>query len=120
MRSGLGKLVPDVKPVTVMFVNTLTTNFNLHGFDEFVTHPGVVITGLESGEIHLEIHTVDQITVTGHSACYFATETSGTVESLFNGFHREVGVTSVHHFEEGNLGVSGQVNVLGTVSDKLH
>ena len=37
--SSLGKFVPDVEPVTVVFVNSLATNLDLDGFDEFVSSP---------------------------------------------------------------------------------
>jgi hypothetical protein len=50
---------------------------------------------------------MDEITIAADLACDTATEVSGTVECLFNGFHAEVGVASVNHFEESNLGVAG-------------
>jgi hypothetical protein len=35
--SGLGELVPDVEPLTVVLVDLLTTDLNLDGGDESVT-----------------------------------------------------------------------------------
>jgi hypothetical protein len=35
----LGKLVPDVEPLTIVLVNTLATNFNLNILDDVVTDP---------------------------------------------------------------------------------
>jgi len=36
---SLGEFVPDVHPVTVVFVDTLSTDFNFDVFDENVTEP---------------------------------------------------------------------------------
>jgi hypothetical protein len=41
----------------------------------------------------------------------------GTVDGLLDVLHREVSVAAVNRLEEGNLGVTGKVNVLGAVSD---
>jgi hypothetical protein len=118
MTSGLGKFVPDVEPVGVMFVNTLTTDFNFDGLDEFVTGPSN--PGRGGTEIGLEVDAVDEITVSGDGACHLLAEVGETVESLFDGFHREVSVSAVDNFEESYLRVARQVNVLGTVSYELH
>jgi hypothetical protein len=68
----------------------------------------------------LEVDSVDEITISGDGAGHLLTEVGETVEGLFNGFHGEVGVSAVDYLEESNLGVARQVNVLGTVSYKLH
>jgi hypothetical protein len=102
MTGGLGKFVPDVKPVSVMFVNSLTTNFNFNGLDKFVTGP----SGTGGWKFGLKVDSVNQISVSGDGASHFLTEIGETVESLFDRFHREVGVSSVYNFEESNLWVS--------------
>jgi hypothetical protein len=51
--SGLGELVPDVEPLTVVLVDLLTTDLNLDGGDESVTdrvNPAeATLTGLLDG-----------------------------------------------------------------------
>jgi hypothetical protein len=118
----LGEFVPDVHPVTVVLVNTLTTNFDLDVLDESVSEPvnpggSSIIKGRNS---NLEVNAVHEVTIAGDSACYAFAKVRGTIESLFNGFHGEVSVAAVNDLEEGNLWVTSKVNVLGTVSDKLH
>ncbi|QOI90159.1 hypothetical protein QKU58_gp021 [Pyramimonas orientalis virus] len=121
MTSGLGKLVPDVEPISVMLINTLTANFHLNGLNELVAGPlGETRRGDGVGDGGLEVDSVDKITISGDGAGDLLTEVGETVEGLLNGLHGEVGVSAVDHLEESNLGVTGQVNVLGTVSYKLH
>jgi len=104
---GLGEFIPNVEPVAVMFVNSLTTNFDFDRFNKFVANPRFVgITRGEFRESNLDVYSVDKITVSGDGAGYFFTVISGAVESLVNGFHREVGVSAVDYFEESNLGVT--------------
>ena len=68
LASLLGKLIPDVHPVTVVLVDTLTTNLNLHGLDKVVAHPvepaelsARAVRRLQSHlrKSRLEIHAVD-------------------------------------------------------------
>jgi hypothetical protein len=63
---------------------------------------------------------MDQITVSRNSAGNFLAEISSSVKGLFDGFHREVGMSSVDDFEKGNLGISGKINILSSVSYELH
>ena len=127
--SGLGQLVPDVQPLTVVLVHLLTTDLDVHVLDQLMTHP-VAPTSLHARgyvsqrnshgrQSHLQVHTVDQITVTRDGTCHLAVPVSCTVESLLNGFHGEVGVTTVHDLEVSDLWVTGQVDVLSTIRDKL-
>jgi hypothetical protein len=125
----LGKFIPDVEPVTVLLIDTLSSDFDFNVFDDVVTGPvepaelgSRTIRGLEGnlGESGLEVHTVDQITITLDGACDLLTEVGGSVERIFNGFHGKVGVTTVHHLEECDLGVTCEVNILGSVSYELH
>ncbi len=125
----LGEFVPDVEPVAVVLVDALTTDFDFHGLDEVVANPvepaelGTrAVRGLEGhlGQSGLEIHAVDQVTITLDGAGHALAEARRAVEGVFNGLHGEVGVTTVDHLEEGDLGVTGQVNILRAVCDELH
>jgi hypothetical protein len=124
------ELVPDVHPVTVLAVDTLATDLNLHLGDELLTGE-VEPTGINAtvgtleglsdlGESHLKVGAVRQITVTGDGAGHTATEVSLAVKSLLDRLHGEVSVTLVANLPESNLGVTSQVNVLCAVGDKLH
>ena len=125
----LSELVPNVKPVTVLLVNALTTDLNLNIIDDVVTDP-VEPTELSARtvrrlELHLrqgslEVHAVDQITVALNRAGNLLAKVRGAVKRVLDGLHGEVGVAAVHHLEESDLRVASQVNVLGAVSDKLH
>ena len=125
----LGKLIPDVEPVTVVLIDTLTTDFDFNGLNKVVSNPVEptelstrTIRGLESHlrESGLEVHTVDQITVTLDGTGHTLAEAWRTVERVLNGLHGEVSVTTVHNLEEGDLGITSQVNILSTVGDELH
>jgi len=119
-----GKLVPDVHPVTILAVNSLTTDLDLDLSDELLT--GVVQpTGIDRagralvnlGESNLNIGAVSKISVSGDGARNTATKISLTVEGLLDGLHGKVGVASVRHLPESDLGVSCKENVLGAVGD---
>ena len=125
----LSELVPNVKPVTILLVDALTTDLNLNIIDDVVTDP-VEPTELSARtvrrlELHLrqgslEVHAVDQITIALDGAGDLLAEVRGAVKRVLDGLHGEVGVAAVHHLEESDLRVASQVNVLGAVSDKLH
>lgn len=125
MADRLRKFIPDVEPVTIVTVNTLATDFNFNLSDHNVTEP-VEPTELSgsgnrhTGKSNLKIHAGNEITVAGNSAGNFATPISGTIKGLFDRFHGKVSVTTIHDFPEGNLRISGQVNILSTISDELH
>lgn len=125
----LGEFIPDVEPLAVVLINALTTDFELNGLNEVVTNPVEpaelstrTVRALEGDlrESGLEVDTVDQITVTLDSAGYTLAEARGTVKRVLNGLHGEVGVTTVDYLEEGDLGVTSEVNILGAISDELH
>ena len=71
-------------------------------------------------ESYLEVSSVGKITISGDSAGYTATEIGLTVESLLDGFHSKVGVSSVSYFPESDLRVTCEVNILCAVSYELH
>ena len=129
LSSFLGELIPDVEPLTIMLIDTLTTDLEFDFLDQVVTRPvqptELSTRTVSSGdgdlrECSLEVHTIDQITVTLDRAGDSLTETRGTVERVLNGFHGKVSVSAVNRLEESNLRVTGQVNILGAISDELH
>jgi len=103
-----GELAPDVHPVTVVTVDALATNFNFNLVDELVSREikpaSVYITTAkilsDFRKSYLKVGSVSKITIAGDGACYTAAEISLTVESLLNGFHSKVSVTSVSSFEK--------------------
>jgi len=66
------------------------------------------------------VHVADQVTVAGNGHGHATAAAGGTVGGLLDQLHRKVGVTLVHRLEESHLGVTGEVNVLSAVSNKLH
>ena len=130
LASLLGKLVPDVEPVTIVLVDALTTDFELHIRNKVLANPvepteltaGTVRGGIDRylGQSGLEVDTVDQIAVTLDRAGHLLAKVGGTIERVLNGLHGEVGVTTVNHLKKGDLGVTGKVNILGAVGNELH
>merc|ERR1711966_166725 len=104
--------------------NTDPTDSTSPGWVDWLGHALIKNVEVEIGgqgrNRNLKVNAVHEVTVAGDSACYAFAKVRGTIESLFNGFHGEVSVAAVNDLEEGNLWVTSKVNVLGTVSDKLH
>ena len=105
----LGQLVPDVQPVTVVLVDALTADFDLHALHQVVARPvqpaelgTAAVAGLQShlGQGGLQVHAVDQVTVALDGAGYLLAKVGGTVEGVFNGFHGEVSVATVNYLED--------------------
>ena len=125
----LGEFIPDVEPLTIVLVNALTTDLELNFLDQVVTRP-VQPAELSTRTVRrsdgylregsLEIHTINQITVTLDSAGHGLAKARGTVERVLNGLHGKVSVATVNRLEESNLRVSSQVDVLGAISNELH
>jgi hypothetical protein len=128
-----------------MFINTLTTDFDFNTFNKiigvFTSFVGLGAVDNEwdrrawniasytyttgaagaiscAGSVcEAKVHFVDKITVSGDGAGNSSAVSGSTVEGLFDGFHGKVGVASVDNFEESNLWVTGQVNILCAISD---
>ena len=121
------ELIPDVHPVTILAVNSLASNLNLNLSNELLTgviQPTGIHVGARGshglvnlGESNLDIGAVGKISISGDGATNTATEIGLAVESLLDGLHREVGVASVRHLPESNLGVSSKENILCAVGD---
>ena len=122
----LRELIPDVQPLSVVLVDALATDLELDALDEVVTNPvepaelgARAVRRLEGDrrERGLEVDTVDQVTVALDRARHALAEARRTVERILNGLHGEVGVAAVDDLKEGNLGVTREVNVLGSIGD---
>ena len=125
----LGELIPDLEPLAIVLVDTLTTDLELDVVDEVVASPvepaELSTRAVRGQELHLresrlEVHTVDQITVALDRARDLLAEVGGAVEGILNRLHGEVGVSAVHNLEESDLGITSQVHILSAVSDELH
>jgi hypothetical protein len=118
------KLGVQTPPALVVLVNALATDGQFSGSDRTLSDPAGIVAsggaGVRRSGLEFDVHVADQITVAGNSDGHAARVGGGTVNSLFDVFHREVGVTLVHRLEEGNLGVTGQVDVLSAISYELH
>jgi len=128
---GERELIPQVHPVTILAINALTTDFNFNLGDHLLTREvepagphtsiGRVLHRLvDFRESDLQVGAVSQITIATDGASDPATKIGLSVKGLFNGFHRKVGVATVSHLPEGNLRVTGKVNILCAVSYELH
>jgi hypothetical protein len=129
--NGESKVVPDVHPVTILAINALTTDLDLNLGNQLLTREieptgiNTVLTSAFHGLVdfrksNLKVGAVSQITITRNGASYTTTKIGLTVKSLLNGLHRKIGVTFVRYLPKGNLRVARKINILGTVSYKLH
>jgi hypothetical protein len=116
------ELVPDVHPVTILAVNSLTTDLNLNLSNELLTgeiQPTGIDTGTNaSGEggnahklvdlrkSHLQIGSVSEVTVSGDDALNSSSKIGLAVESLLNRFDGKVSVPSVSYLPEGDLRIT--------------
>jgi len=123
---GLGQLRPDLHPVAVLAVNAGAADLDLDLLDQAVAdvvQPAEASVGhqqVDLGQRHLDVRAVHQIGVTADDSRDTAAEVGLAVERHLNRLHGEVGVTLVQHLPERNLGVAGDIDVLGTVRDELH
>lgn len=91
MASGLGELVPDVEPVTVLLVDALATDLDFNVLDQDVANPVEPAESLASGDgnigqLDAKVHAVDQITVAADGAGDLLAEVSGTIDTLSQRF----------------------------------
>jgi hypothetical protein len=133
---GHSKLVPDVHPVTILAVDSLTSDLDLNLSDELFSgevQPTSINTSSRTlrvgtdthklvnlGESNLEIGSVSKITISADCACNVSSEIGLTIESLLDGFNSKVSVSAISHLPEGNLRVTSKVDILSSVSYKLH
>ena len=114
------KLGVQTPPLLVVLVNALSTDREFDVLDGTFRDPRITTVGRFLTSLHFNVHVSDQITVTGNGDGDAAIGTWGTVDGLFDVFHREVGVTLVHRLEESNFWVTREIDILGTVGDELH
>jgi hypothetical protein len=125
-------LVPDVHPVTILAVNSLTSNLDLNLRDELFTDKvepsgidGVTCGGrshrlVNLRESDLEVCAVSKISVSGDHALYTTAEIGLAVEGLLNRFNSKVCVSAVCYFPKSDLRITCKVNILSAVGDELH
>jgi hypothetical protein len=130
------KLVPDVHPVTILSVNSLASNLDLNLGNKLFSRE-VQPTGIDSsartlgvstdthklvnlGESNLKIGSVSKITISADGAGNVSSEIGLTIEGLLDGFNSKVSVSAISHLPEGNLRVTSKVDILCSVSYKLH
>ena len=113
------KLGVQTPPLLVVLVDALATDGELNILDGTFRNPRIIGRSLITG-LHFDVHVGDQVTVTGNGDGDAAIGTWGTVDGLFDVFHREVGVTLVHRLEESDFWVTREIDILGTISDELH
>mgnify|MGYP007047654000 CR=1 FL=1 len=116
-----GKFGPDFEPVGVMLINLLTTDVEFNFFQETVTsRVDISFTRSEVWESCFNPAISDEVTIAADISGSFTAEVSVTVKGLFYRFASEVSVTAVDYFEESDLWVTSEVNILSAVSDELH
>jgi len=113
------KLGVQTPPLLVVLVDALATDGELNILDGTFREPRIISDG-SGTSLHFDVHVGDQITVTGNGDGDAAIGTWGTVDGLFDVFHREVGVTLVHRLEESDFWVTREIDILGTIGDELH
>ena len=110
---GEREFVEDFEPVTIVEINTLTTDLEFNRVDEEVTervYPTERSTrDLNLGDVDLEVDTVNEITVTRDRAADTLAEVSRAIERLLNRFHGKVCVTSVHDLEKSDLWITSTI-----------
>lgn len=127
---GLGKFIPNFEPHTILFIDGLSTNFNLYSLYKSVTDTvnitksgGNTTSGegsiIQRRKSYLKVYLVNKITITRDGASYLFTEVRFTIEGLFNGFNSKVSTPTVYYFPESDLWVTSKVNVLSSVSALL-
>jgi len=124
LASGDRQIIPDLKPVTELTVDALTTNFNINTLDQVVTKiidPTERATvSLDTGKLDLNVSLPDKITVTGNRSRDLAAKITNTVECLLDRLNGEVSVATVHYLKIRDLGLAREIDILGAVGDKLH
>ena len=113
------KLGVQTPPLLVVLVDALATDGQFNILDGAFRNPRITGSGRLTS-LHFDVHVSDQITVTGNGDGDAAIGTWGTVDGLFDVFHREVGVTLVHRLEESDFWVTREIDILGTIGDELH
>jgi len=111
-------------PLLVVLVDALTTDGKLNVVDRTLRDVVAVNRRRSPGTRHrrleLDVHVADKVTVARNGDGHAAGVRGSTIDGLLDVLHREVSVALVFRLEEGHLGVTGKVNVLGAVRYELH
>ena len=117
----------ETPPALVVLVNSLASHRKLDILDSTLSGPAVIGDTRSGGSLEnralsleLDIHIADEITVTGDRHGDATGVGGSTVHGLLDVLHSEVSVALVNRLEEGNLGVTGKVDILGTIGNELH
>ena len=107
-------------PLLVVLVDSLTTDGQFDSGDRGFRDPRIfsLVEGLLRGQFN--VHVRNQITISGDRDGDATGVRGGTVDSLFDVFHRKVSVAFVDSLEESDFWVTSQVDILGAVGDELH
>ena len=126
--SILGELGPDLHPVTILTIDTLTTNLELHNLDQAVAdvvQPAEAVqVGRTGDEVHgrehnLHVGAIHQVRITVDDGSDTLVKVGLAVEGNFDGLHGEVSVALVQHLPESDLRVARDVNILRTIAYEL-
>ena len=107
-------------PLLVVFVDSLATDGQFSSRDRAFRGPRIFISVKRDFSGQFEVHVRDQITVSGDRDGDATGVRGGTVDSLFDVFHRKVSMAFVNSLEESDFWVTSQVDILGAVGDELH
>ena len=111
-------------PSLVVLIDSLTTDGQFRSRDNTLSDPVSIFRSTRDVRERLrgrfEVHVTDQITVSGDRDGDATRGRGGTVNSLFDGFHRKVGVAFVNRLEKSDFWVTCKVDVLGAIGDELH
>jgi len=124
---GQIQLRVQTPPDLVVFVDALTTDGELDVLDGALSTPDTrqvaAVTSMrykESVRSELKEHITDKIAVTSNGDGQAAVVTGRPIHSLLDDLHRKVRMALVHSLEKSNLGVTSEIDILSTVSNKLH
>jgi hypothetical protein len=107
-------------PSLVVLVDSLTTDGQFNILDSRFRDPRIFGSVKRLFRSQFNVHVRDQITVSGDRDGDATVVCGGTVNSLFDVFHRKVGVAFVNRLEESDFWVTSQVDILGAIGDELH
>jgi len=109
-------------PLLVVFVDSLTTDGQFSSRDRAFREPRIHSSGDGGSRVRgqFKVHVRNQITISGDRDGDATGRRGGTVDSLFDVFHREVSMAFVNSLEESDFWVTSQVDILGAVGDELH
>jgi hypothetical protein len=126
----LGELRPDLHPVTVLAVDALAADLELNLLDEAVAdlvepaetrrRDATIVLEVNRRENDLDVRAVHQVGVTVDDRRDTLVEVGLAVERDLNRLEGEVRVALLEDLPERDLGVTRDLDILGSVRDELH